>query len=162
MKQAAKGKRAGRKATAKTPHQNDEQARSEAGNAGKPQTATRQAAGRPSVTSGSRTTHGRTRGSPSPQTQRAWTPKESIGHIAALTNMAQSDVISVLHATGDVAGDQVAKHGTFTIPEIGIRLKRAPMPQTGRAEEAKQTQEGRYELTAHPLKRLRVSAHATQ
>lgn len=152
-----------RKTPATTPDQNDE-TRSE-GKAGKPQTMTNRATAEenpPAVTSGSRSTHRRTRGSPSPQTLHAMTPKQTIQRIYEKTKVAQTDVTSVCRALFEIAGEQVIACGMFTLPELGIRLKRHPMPQTGRVAEGGDVREEEFVLTTVPLKRLLVSTRAVR
>jgi hypothetical protein len=94
------------------------------------------------------------------------TPKETIHHLYERTKVAQTDVINVCRALAETAGQQLKKWGMFTFPEIGIRVRREPMPQTGRAAgrnaEAGEIGGGeiQYVLRAVPLKRLRAAAAA--
>lgn len=172
MKQTKGNGPAGRK----TPAKNDE-ARSgaakgsETGKAGRPQTTTaKRTAAKPAVTSGSRLVQKRASRSPKPQTKRAMTPKETVHHLYEQTKVTQTDVINVCRALAETAGQQLRKWGMFTFPEIGIRVWREPMPQTGRAAgraadaEAGEIRGGetQYVLRAVPLKRLLVATGAAR
>lgn len=121
--------------------------------AGGPQTKRTSAKEKPpAVTSGSRPTDRRARGN-TPQTKPAMTPKQTISYIAKQTKVAQTDVTNVFRTALDICGRELITAGMFTFPEIGLRVKRQPVPQTGRAREG-------FVLTAVPLSRLLAFSRA--
>jgi hypothetical protein len=120
-------------------------------------------AGKGAVTSGSRPMQ-RAGRSPAPQTKPALTPKQTIHQIYLQTRVAQIDVVKVFRSLFEIASKQLKSAGMFTVPELGYRVWREPIPQTGRAAGFPADAEARekFALRGVPLKRLLVSTGAVR